>query len=340
MADVTHRISRRAFLGMTAAGGAALSTGALPSLMRSAAASTASRPSADEQAWLEASIPRLQALMRSRRLTSQELTAGYLARIDQLNPLLHAVIETNPDALAIAARRDAERRSGRVRGPLHGIPVLGEGQHRDRRPHADDGGVARVSRQHGAGRRRGRRATACRRRRDPGQGQPLGVGELPRVRALQRLERARRVHPRSLRARSRPVRIELGFGGRGGRRTCAPSRWVPRPTARSCAPRATTCIVGLKPTIGAGRRDGIIPIAHSQDTAGPMTRTVTDAAILFDVLRRRHGDDDDARSRDDGDCTGGLRGVRSAARASASTAATSAPTSAASPRSSRWSRRR
>ena len=57
-------------------------------------------------------------------MTALELTEAYLRRIERLDPLLHAVIETNPEALDIAARRDAERRSGRVRGPLHGIPIL------------------------------------------------------------------------------------------------------------------------------------------------------------------------------------------------------------------------
>ena len=62
--------------------------------------------------------------MASGALSSVELTEAYLDRIGRLDPLLHAVIETNPDALEIAARRDAERRAGRSRGPLHGIPVL------------------------------------------------------------------------------------------------------------------------------------------------------------------------------------------------------------------------
>src|SRR6476660_8354150 len=82
-------------------------------------------PDPDEGApWFEASIDELQALMADRRLSSAELTAAYLRRIERLNPVLHAVIETNPDAPAIAARRDAQRRAGRSRGPLHGIPVL------------------------------------------------------------------------------------------------------------------------------------------------------------------------------------------------------------------------
>src|SRR5205085_1122745 len=74
--------------------------------------------------WIEATIPELQATMSSGMLTSAQLTTNYLNQIASLNPLLHAVIETNPEALAIAAQRDAERAANFIRGPLHGIPIL------------------------------------------------------------------------------------------------------------------------------------------------------------------------------------------------------------------------
>ena len=110
-------VSRREFLGTTLAGSAALFAGGLTALTpRSTSAITAS--------WIEATIPELQALMISGALTSEQLTTNYLNQIASLNPLLHAVIETNPDALAIAAELDTERESGHLRGPLHGIPVL------------------------------------------------------------------------------------------------------------------------------------------------------------------------------------------------------------------------
>jgi amidase len=78
----------------------------------------------EDEDWFEASVPTLQRLMRHGDLTSVGLTKAYLRRIRDLNPVLGAVIETNPDALHIAAKRDRERRHGHVRGPLHGIPVL------------------------------------------------------------------------------------------------------------------------------------------------------------------------------------------------------------------------
>ena len=117
---IDRRISRRSFLGATAAGGAALMVGGIGSI-----ASAAPSAIPDEEApWFEATVPQLQALMRSRRLTSRQLTKAYLRRIDELNPLLGAVIETNPQAVGIAAQRDAERRRGMIRGPLHGIPFI------------------------------------------------------------------------------------------------------------------------------------------------------------------------------------------------------------------------
>src|SRR4029450_8362778 len=115
-----RRISRRSFLGATAAGGAAIMAGGLGSV---ASAAPSSVPDEDAP-WFEATVPQLQALMGAGHLTSRQLTKAYLRRIHSLNPLLGAVIETNPEAVGIAAQRDAERRRGRIRGPLHGIPVL------------------------------------------------------------------------------------------------------------------------------------------------------------------------------------------------------------------------
>src|SRR3982074_1872325 len=102
---MTRGISRRAFLGATAASGAAVLTNGFGAL-----ADAAPDPAPSSADWIDASITQLQALMNSRRLPSRELTKAYLDRIARLNPLLHAVIETNDEALAIASQRDAERR--------------------------------------------------------------------------------------------------------------------------------------------------------------------------------------------------------------------------------------
>src|SRR5689334_24016056 len=83
-----------------------------------------SRDVDDGAPWFEATIPELGALQASGHLSAVELTTAYLDRIQRLDPLLHSVLETNPDALAIAEQLDRERAAGRARGPLHGIPIL------------------------------------------------------------------------------------------------------------------------------------------------------------------------------------------------------------------------
>ena len=115
--DLDHSVTRRKFIGTTAASSAALLTGGLASFLRVPSAL------ADEP-FIEATIPQLQAMMASGQLTSKGLVMGYLDRIQSLNQLLHSVIETNPNAVSIAQHLDNERRRGHVRGPLHGIPVL------------------------------------------------------------------------------------------------------------------------------------------------------------------------------------------------------------------------
>src|SRR3954469_21283403 len=112
-------LTRRTFLGASAASGAALLGGGF-SLLNPALSSAAS----SDSVWIEKSIAELQALMASGQLTSRDLTQGYLQRIKELNGLLHAVIETNPQAVSIAAGLDNDRKKGLLRGPLHGIPVL------------------------------------------------------------------------------------------------------------------------------------------------------------------------------------------------------------------------
>src|SRR5437879_2821604 len=113
-----HHMTRRSFIGTTAAGSAALLTGGLASLFKESASAGTDFP------FVEASIMQLQAAMAAGQLSAKDLVQGYLNRIQQLNPTLHAVIETNSNAVAIANSLDSERKAGHVRGPLHGIPIL------------------------------------------------------------------------------------------------------------------------------------------------------------------------------------------------------------------------
>lgn len=288
------RLSRRRFLGASAAGGAAVLLGGAGSVVAASPAARATeRPGhRDERKdWFEASIPRLQRLMKRGDLSSVALTKAYLRRIRELDPLLGAVIETNPQALRIAAQRDRERRHHRVRGPLHGIPILLKDN------------------------------IATNDRMDTAAGSLALVGSRVRrdatiVTALRRagaviLGKANLSEWANFRGFI-PPGFPNGWSGRGGfTRNPYVLDWDPcgsssgsavAAAANLCAatvgsetdgsilcPAGNNGVVGLKPTLGLVAQNGIIPIAHSQDTAGPITRTVTDAALMLNAMRTPFG---------------------------------------------------
>lgn len=279
---VDHRITRRKFLTTTAAGGAALLVGGAP-----LPAVGASKRVPSEGPWIEATIPQLQALMASRRLTSRELTMAYLRRIDEIDPILHSVIETNPQAVGIASRRDGERRAGRVRGPLHGVPILiKDNIATDDSMETTAGSLALV-----------------------GSRVPVDSPLIANLRAAGAviLGKANLSEWANFRG-GRPDGIFInGWSARGGFTRdpyvldfdpCGSSSGSGvAPAANLCAaavgtetdgsivcPAGNNLVVGLKPTVGLISQQGIIPIAHSQDTAGPMARTVTDSAVLLNAL--------------------------------------------------------
>ena len=156
--------------------------------------------------------------MTSGELTSRALTAAYLERIEAIDrggPKLNSVIEVNPEALAIAEKLDAERGPGRVRGPLHGIPIL----IKDNIATADHmqttaGSLALVGRK-AAARCASRHAVARSRRGHSRQNESERVGQFPRRAFHQRMERTRRTDAKSLRAGSKSLGLELRIGGRG-----------------------------------------------------------------------------------------------------------------------------
>jgi amidase len=285
--DLDHSITRRKFIGTTAVGSAALLTGGLTSLVsRSALA-------ARDFEFVEATIPELQAAMASGQVSSKDLVKGYLDRIRSLNPLLHAVIETNPNAISIAQHLDNERRRGQVRGPLHGIPVLVKDNiATDDNMHTTAGSLALVN-SHVPG-----DAVIIQRLREAGA-VILGkanLGEWANFRGFDN------VYP-----------LAVGWSARGGDTINAYdlsyTSWGSSSgsgngaAANLCSvavgtetdgsitgPSAVENIVGLKPTVGLVSQDGIIPIAHEQDTAGPMARSVTDVAILLGTLQSPFGE--------------------------------------------------
>jgi amidase len=280
MIEDRRGLTRRGLLLAGVAGGAALAAGRLPLLARAAPPS--------EATWIEASIPELQALMASGEITSRELTLGYLKRIAANNPLLGAVIETNPNAVSIAARLDNERRSGTVRSPLHGIPILVKDNiATDDQMQTTAGSLALVNSRVPAD------APIVARLRAAGA-VILGKANLSEW------------------ANFRGFAPFNGWSGRGGFTRdpyllsfdpCGSSSGsAVAPAANLCAgavgtetdgsvvcPSGNNLIVGLKPTLGLLSQDGIIPIAHSQDTAGPMCRTVTDVAILLGAMQTPFG---------------------------------------------------
>ena len=234
----------------------------------------------------EATVDELQRRMAAGSLTARRLTSVYLGRIaalDRTGPALHHVIEVNPDAVSVADALDAERRAKGPRGPLHGIPVLlKDNVDTADRTTTTAGSLAL------AGSVPPRDATVARKLREAGA-VLLGKANLSEW------------------ANIRSTRSSSGWSARGGqaqnpyvldRNPCGSSSGSAAAVAANlCAlaigtetdgsivcPSSANGIVGLKPTLGLVSRAGIIPIAHSQDTAGPMARTVRDAAILLGAL--------------------------------------------------------
>lgn len=239
-----------------------------------------------DSALLDAGVQEQAARMAAGTLTSQTLVSQYLARIaavDRAGPRINSVIELNPDALSIARELDRERAAGKLRGPLHGIPVLlkdniatGDRMSTSAGSLALDG-VRAVKDAHVAARLRAAGAVI------------IGKTNLSEW------------------ANMRSTRSTSGWSARGGltrnpyaldRNTSGSSSGSGAAMAASFAtiavgtetdgsivsPASSCGVVGVKPTLGLVSRSGIIPIAHSQDTAGPMARSVRDAALLLQAM--------------------------------------------------------
>src|SRR5438874_4987711 len=281
--NLTHTITRRRFIGTTALSSAALLSGGLTSL---AQRSTLAVGDFD---FVEKSIPELQDAMASGELTSKRLVMGYLNRIQSLNPLLNSVIETNPNAISIAQHLDNERRRGHVRGPLHGIPVLVKDNIATDDNMQTTAGSLALLRSHVPA-----DAVIIQRLREAGA-VILGKANLGEW-----------ANFRDDEAETYPLAV--GWSARGGSTNNAYdlsyTSWGSSSgsgagaAANLCAaavgtetdgsitgPSAVENIFGLKPTLGLISQDGIVPISHQQDTAGPMARSVTDVAILLGIMQ-------------------------------------------------------
>ena len=279
---IDRSLSRRQVLRYGVAGGALLATGRAPS-------TAAARASTRAPDWQEATVSHLQAAMKARKLSSTELVKWYLARIDELNPLLGAVIETNPDAVKIARWLDVQRRSGHVRGPLHGIPVIVKDNiATDDRMETTAGSLALV----GSDVRRD--APIVARLRDAGA-VVLGKANLSEWANFRGFAPFNGWSARGGFTRN-PYVLDLDpCGSSSGSATVVAANLATLAVGTETdgsilCPAGEQDVVGIKPTIGLVSQAGIIPIAASQDTAGPMARTVLDAARLLNVLRTPFGE--------------------------------------------------
>ncbi len=293
-------MNRRNFLRNSSVAGIAVTTVAgmaacnTPADTTKKGADTLAEANPNDFALNEATIDDLQAKMKSGEYTSRSITEMYLKRIDAIDkngPKINAVIELNPDALSIADSMDSERKAGKLRGPLHGIPVLIKDNISTGDKMMTTAGASAL-----VGHKAAKDAFIVQQLRAAGA-VLLGKTNLSEW------------------ANFRSNRSTSGWSSRGGQ-TKNPCILNRNPSGSSSgtgagvsanlcavgigtetdgsviAPSSFCGLVGIKPTVGLLSRSGIIPISKTQDTAGPMTRTVKDAAILLGALTGVDADDE------------------------------------------------
>ena len=241
----------------------------------------------------EITISELQDKMSSRKYSAEQITKMYLRRIDEIDkkgPLLNAVIEINPDALTIARAMDDERKAGKIRGPLHGIPVL----IKDNIDTADKmmttaGSLAL------AGHIAANDAFVVKKLREAGA-VILGKTNLSEWANFRSTKSCSGWSSRGGQTKNpyildhNPCGSSSGSGVAVAANLCAVAVGSETDGSVTC-PASVNGTVGIKPTVGLVSRSGIIPISHTQDTAGPLARTVKDAAILLSALTGIDADD-------------------------------------------------
>ena len=292
-------MNRRTFVRCSVIGGVGLASSVTATAREASGvnvSSVASPPPAFELD--ELSVSELQSGMAAGKFTAHSLARKYLDRIDDVDkhgPEINAVIETNPEALAIATELDRERKAKRLRGPLHGIPVLIKDNIDTHDRMTTTAGSLALG-----GSIPLQDSFVAKKLRDAGA-VIMGKTNLSEW------------------ANFRSSHSSSGWSGRGGqtknpyvldRNPCGSSSGTGAAIAANLAaigvgtetdgsvvcPSSANSLVGIKPTVGLISRAGIIPIAHSQDTAGPMARSVTDAALLLSVLAGIDARDDATRA--------------------------------------------
>jgi amidase len=283
-------MNRRVFLRNGGLAGVALTTLSLNACTTDTSTSTATAgPPTDTNdtfALNELTVADLQGKMTKGKYTSRAITELYLRRIEALDnkgPRLNAVIELNPDALAIAEAMDNERRAGKVRGPLHGIPVLIKDNINTADQMQTTAGSLAL-----AGNKASQDAFIVKKLREAGA-VLLGKTNLSEWANFRSTRSTSGWSSRGGQTKNAYILDRTPSGSSSGSGTAA--------TANLCAlaigtetdgsivsPASCNGLVGFKPTVGLVSRAGIIPISATQDTAGPMTRTVRDAAILLSAI--------------------------------------------------------
>jgi amidase len=295
MSRTESHFNRRSFLQTAVGTTAAVGLRPALSAAREVPLSSPPRESHDIKAFEleEITIPQLQEGMKSGKFTARSLAEKYLERIDDIDkrgPAVNAIIELNPDAPSIADVLDQERKAKGPRGPLHGIPIL-------IKDNID---------------------TADRMMTTAGSLALVGSKPLKDSFVVQRLRAAGAVilgkTNLSEWANIRSSHSTSGWSGRGGltknpyaldRNPCGSSSGTGAGISPNLAavgigtetdgsivcPSSANGLAGIKPTVGLVSRSGIIPISHSQDSAGPMCRTLRDAAILLNALTGVDSDD-------------------------------------------------
>ena len=255
---------------------------------------------------VETSIPEMQKAMKDGRVTSRQLVEQYLQRIGLYNSQINAVITVNPKALEEADRLDRERKAGKIRGPLHGIPVALKDNIHTNDLRTTGGAIAFENLVPPYD------ATLTKNLRDAGAviiakttlselanfvaaGMP---GNYNAVQGYGLNPYDPRRDPRAALADGRPV---LNTGGSSSGTGTAANFWaanVGSETSGSIlSPSNQNMLAGIKPTVGRISRYGVIPITADQDTAGPMAKSVTDAAIMLGALEGASPDPNDAATK-------------------------------------------